>query len=80
MRKLTEEEYLKRVHNAHGDNIIVLTPYINGRTPVEAECGRCGHRWLVLARTLYSHEMYKNGCADCGPGWTQPASLRGKRL
>lgn len=80
MRRLTNEEFIDRVREVRGNTIRPLTPYHNSKTPVEAECGECNHRWLCAPRTLFNPHVYKDGCPSCGPGWTRPADLAGKRF
>lgn len=61
MRKLTNEEFLARVAE-HYDNIQILTPYINGTSPVDYRCLVCGDVNTVGASHLARGDA---GCRRC---------------
>lgn len=60
MKRLTQEEYVSRVKESHGDDIKVLDLYKNRRTKIEVECKR-GHRWLANPEPLSKGI----GCPEC---------------
>jgi len=58
MRKITEEEFLNRLH----DSVESLTPYGGYRQAISARCKKCGHHWDTIASVL----VKGHGCPECG--------------
>lgn len=63
-RKLTQEEYKKRVLESNPD-VEVIGEYINASTPIKHVCKKCGYglngEWLAIP----SHIMNGHGCPVC---------------
>lgn len=60
MRRLSQEEYEKRVAKVHGDNIKVLGEYVNRRTKILVQCV-CGYEWETNPEPLTKG----HGCPVC---------------
>lgn len=61
MRKLTHEEFLKRLQQI-SPNIEILGTYINCRTKIKCRCKKDGHEWEVKPTDL----LRGHGCPKCG--------------
>ena len=63
MRKLTHEEFLKRLYdkNKHAQDIEILGTYIDRRTKILCKCKKCGYEWEVLPGSL----LQGTGCIKC---------------
>lgn len=61
MRKLTHEEFLKRLQQI-SPNIEILGTYINCRTKIKCKCKLDGHEWEVFPKSL----LAGHGCPKCG--------------
>lgn len=59
-KQWTNEEFLERLHKAHGDKFTPLEPYINASMTVKMRCNKCGHIWAV-----YPQNILKFGCPSC---------------
>ena len=60
MKKISQEEYKKRVFKAHGENIKVLGKYVNRRTKILVQC-ICGYKWETNPEPLTKG----HGCPVC---------------
>lgn len=64
MRKLTQEEFIKRAREVHGDKYdYSLVRYVNSRTDVDIICPIHG----VFPQSPSGHIHQKQGCPKCGP-------------
>lgn len=61
-KRLTDEEYKRRIYDLYGDNVSVLEPYINQRTKILHKCNIHNFEWK--ARTRQMAEGH-NGCVYC---------------
>lgn len=43
MKRLSNEQFIKRVYNLVGDEYTVIEPYINSNTPIKIKHNKCGH-------------------------------------
>lgn len=60
MRKLKESDVLERIFELHGNDIVILEPYVNVRTKVLAR-HVCGYEWKANTASL----MKGHGCPNC---------------
>lgn len=61
-RKLTHEQFVARVEEAHGQGAFrILGTYVNKDTPVEVEHAACGHRYGAIPNNI----MRGMGCRKC---------------
>lgn len=60
---ITDDEFKKRVSALTGDNIIVLTKYTNGTTPIVFECKKHGTKFSMQPTSFLHHCNY--WCPDC---------------
>lgn len=60
-RKLTHDEFLKKLANLHIDNIDIVGAYVNSRTDVKCRCKMCGHIFDRLPSVL----LKSNQCPKC---------------
>lgn len=64
MRKLTQEEFIKRAREVHGDKYdYSLVRYVNSRTDVDIICPIHG----VFPQSPSGHIHQKQGCPKCSP-------------
>jgi predicted nucleic acid-binding Zn-ribbon protein len=61
MPALTHEEYVKKVHDHHGDALTVIGVYVGTYVKIEHLCHKCGHKWLKLPNNIK-----QSGCPACG--------------
>lgn len=61
MRKLTNEEFLAKVHDIHGDEYIPLDKYIDAKSKIRVQHATCGRIFLTTPNNLYC-----GGCEICG--------------
>lgn len=61
MRKLTNEDFIKRVHSIHGTEYTPLEPYKGARTKIKVRHEKCG---LIYETT--PDNLYRAGCIECG--------------
>ena len=61
-KRLTDEEYKKRIYDIYGDDISVLETYVNQRTKILHRCNIHNYEWK--ARTRQMAEGH-NGCKYC---------------
>ena len=61
-KKLTDEEYKRRIYDLYGDDISVLEPYVNQRTKILHRCNIHNFEWM--GRTRQMSEGH-NGCIYC---------------
>lgn len=61
MRKISQEEFIKRVQDKHGKDIKILGKYINKRTKVLVK-HKCGYEWNANPEPLWNG----HGCPKCG--------------
>ena len=61
MRRLTTEDYKKRVYDKHGDEYTVLGEYRTSKDFIKVRHNTCGKVYDTVAEYLYS-----GGCEDCG--------------
>ena len=67
-KKLTQEEFCKRVKEYTNDSIEVISPYVNKRTKVRVKCRTCGNEWDFSPTTLMPSNMKDYsfiGCSQC---------------
>lgn len=60
-RRMDPKEYERRF-NEKFPNLILLTRYVNSRTPIKVKCNRCGHVWSTSPSSLLNK---KYGCRVC---------------
>lgn len=61
MKKLTHEEFSKRVFEKHGNEIEFIGEYVNKRTKIKVK-HKCGYIWDAPSDSL----QYGHGCPKCG--------------
>lgn len=61
MKKLTNEEYIKRLQNKHGNEYTLLTPYRTMKEEIIVRHEGCGE---ILSTT--PDRLLKGGCIKCG--------------
>lgn len=62
MRKLTEQEFLDKVRNAHGGRVKVTSAYIHTRLKIDLQCSACDLKWSAVAASI----VRGIGCPGCG--------------
>lgn len=62
-RKKTHEEFVKEVNETHNNAIVVLSKYVNARTPVMVRCIKCNYEWKTRSKNLTG--KYATGCPNC---------------
>jgi len=67
---MSNELFLKRAREAHGDKYKYLSTYINGNTPVDIECSEHG----PFKQKSHNHIELKQGCPLCG--YTEASNKR----
>ncbi|WP_321834943.1 hypothetical protein [Clostridium butyricum] len=60
MKKISQEEFERRVYEVHGKNIKILGEYINKRTKILVKC-ICGYKWKTNPEPLWNG----HGCPKC---------------
>lgn len=60
-RKLTQQEFLDRLHKKHSNNIVCTDTYINSKTPIWFHCNICDNNWKDKPNIILS----KSGCPKC---------------
>lgn len=60
-KRLTHQEFLKRIQKIHGDKFRILTNYQDSRIKVQVECRKCNNIWWTRPRTLLSG----SNCPKC---------------
>lgn len=61
-KRLTNEEFVSRVHNLIGHEYVFLDEYVNNKTKIRCKHNKCGHVWLVKPNTFFE----KNSrCPKC---------------
>lgn len=61
-KKLTQEEFERKIKEIHGDNIDVSNvKYNNSWTYIHCKCNNCGNEWDVKPNTLFNG----HGCRKC---------------
>lgn len=61
MRKLTNEEFLTKVKEVHGDEYTPLEEYKGAKIKLRVRHNKCGEVWLSTPDNLYN-----GGCIECG--------------
>ena len=61
-KKLTDEEYKRRIYDLYGDDISVLEPYVNQRTKILHRCNIHNFEWMGRTRQMAEGH---NGCIYC---------------
>ena len=61
-KKLTNEEYKRRIYDLYGDDISVLEPYVNQRTKILHRCNIHNFEWMGRTRQMAEGH---NGCIYC---------------
>ena len=61
-KKLTDEEYKRRIYDLYGDDISVLEPYVNQRTKILHRCNIHNFEWMGRTRQMAE---WHNGCIYC---------------
>ena len=66
-KKLSQEEFKKRVDDYTHNTVILITPYVNKRTKVIIECKQCHYQWTVSPQSFIPSEQKYNfkGCPQC---------------
>lgn len=67
-KRMTQEEFKKRVKEYTHDSIEVISPYINKRTHVKVKCKICGYEWEISPCSLMpsTTRIYDFiGCPEC---------------
>lgn len=57
---LSPEQFEKNVHK-NDNNIILLTQYVNSKTPIKCKCRLCSHEWCVKS----PFQLYNSHCPKC---------------
>lgn len=60
-QRMTNEEFLKRLRNEHGDLIEALEPYVVSNIKISFKCNTCGYVW----KTTPDHILRGCGCPCC---------------
>ena len=63
VRKLTQEEVQERITKNFVQNVVLISEYINKRSPVKLRCTDCGHEWTTSARNIILDT--KHYCPKC---------------
>ena len=61
MRKISQEEFEKRIFEKHGNKLKVLGKYINKRTKILIQCNKCNYKWEANPEPLWNG----HGCPKC---------------
>ena len=61
-KKLTDEEYKRKIYDLYGDDISVLEPYVNQRTKILHRCNIHNFEWMGRTRQMAEGH---NGCIYC---------------
>ena len=61
-KKLTDEEYKRRIYDLYGDDKSVLEPYVNQRTKILHRCNIHNFEWMGRTRQMAEGH---NGCIYC---------------
>lgn len=61
MRKLSNEQFIKRVYNLVGDEYTVIEPYINSKRPIKIKHNKCGY----ISRMSPNNFMQGARCKYC---------------
>ena len=61
-KKLTDEEYKRRIYDLYGDDISILEPYVNQRTKILHRCNIHNFEWMGRTRQMAEGH---NGCIYC---------------
>lgn len=61
-KKLTNEEFIKRVQKHYDDRFTFLQKYINSKTKLKCRCNKCG---VVFMAEPMSFMQGKGGCRNC---------------
>lgn len=61
MKRLTQQEFEKRVFDVFGNRLIILGEYKNSRTKIKARCNVCRYIWETNPNTLQNG----HGCPLC---------------
>ena len=67
-KRMSQEEFEKRVKEYTQDTVIVISEYINKKTKVKIKCKTCGYEWDISPATLMPSNMKDNhfiGCPEC---------------
>lgn len=67
-KRITQEEFEKRVKDYTNDSVIVIGRYVNKTTPVLVECKTCHHQWTYVPQSITpcSTNIYHfKGCPNC---------------
>lgn len=59
--RITNEEFINRLVNKHGDSYEALENYKGSKTKILVKHKICGHRWKVTPDSIL-----RNGCPKCG--------------
>ena len=59
---ITNEMFLERLKNKHGDKYLALSEYMGNRQPVTIKCNICGHIWKTEPSHIVGRET---GCPEC---------------
>ena len=61
-KKISQEEFIRRVKEKQGDNFEILGNYVNRRTKVLTRCTKCGFEWEANPESMWTK---KRGCPKC---------------
>lgn len=78
-RALTEEEFLKKLHEAHGDDFVLLTPYTKNSAKIKLLHKPCGNIIEKTAAKMINKQA--EGCYICsGKNWHKTTESFQKEL
>lgn len=76
-KKQTEDEFLQKLYNKHGDRFVLIEGYTNSYTKARFKCTICGNEFWSEPRLV----LYSGGCEVCAgkkvlQGYNDLATLR----
>lgn len=63
-KKLTNEEFQKKLDETFSQKILLIDNYVNKRTEVTLQCQECNYVWKNKPHNLYGN--WKHHCPNCG--------------
>lgn len=59
--KLTQEDFMEKLHDIHGDDIVPLEEYKAHSIKIKFQCNKCGHIWEAKPNNILNGK----GCPKC---------------
>lgn len=64
-KKLTKQEVQQRLDKYFSQKVVLISDYVNKRTPIRIKCLDCGNEWEALPSTVLYGD-YTHRCPNCG--------------